>query len=64
MNNSLTNREVTAAVMLRRLVEQFTFTQRSSAALQDVMSRVPPAERDMYRVAIEGLKSLRMVGDQ
>jgi hypothetical protein len=64
METILTRREAAAAVILRRLVEQFTFTQKSSASMQDAMSRVPPPEREMYRGAIEALTELRMVGHQ
>ena len=64
MTTSLTVREASAAVLLRRLMEQFAFTKKESTSLKDAMSRVPPLERECYRNALEALIQHRLLGEQ
>jgi hypothetical protein len=64
MGTELTRREATAAVILRNMVQHFTATQRGAVSMAGFMSRVPPLERDNYGRNIEGLKALKMVGEQ
>jgi hypothetical protein len=64
MGSSITKHEAMAALVLRRLVEQFSLTGRASTTFEEAMARVPPPERAFYAGALAALQEHRMVGEQ
>lgn len=57
-------REALAGVMLKRLVEQFTFTNRDTTTFEMAISRVSPPEREHFKEAFKALVEYKLVAEQ
>lgn len=64
MDTPRTLREALAGVMIKRLVEQLTFTKRDATTFELAISRVSPSEREHFKLAFRALVEYKLVAEQ